>query len=144
MPAGGPRHGIKVVKGAIIQSTGRERGEGVACLVRSSRRFNHFLQHTVSVGRGGSIENSFNSTSEFWEISMSRPRRGRSRRSGASEARRGEAVAHDNTSKMWEKERERERESGEHAPRWNVRYPIRPMTLLQPRPTATDTRDRSP
>ena len=140
MPAGGrprgaaPRHGIKVVKGAInhLQGGGELR-EGPSCLLPAFLPFYNTLSRS-GVGRGGSIENSFNSTSEFGEISMSRPLRGR-----PSDLKRGEGRggARQYFKNVGEGGREGGRAASEHAPRWNVRYPISPMALLR------ETNDRA-
>ena len=117
-------------------STGRGRTKGGTELLVN--RLPDFVQHTVSF-RGGWIENSFNSTSEFGEISMSRPLRGRQ-----SDLKRGEGRggARQYFKNVGEGGREGGRAASEHAPRWNVRYPISPMAL--PRETNDRARDRSP
>ena len=122
-------------------STGRGRTKGGTELL-VTRLPQLTFYNTLSrseVGRGGSIENSFNSTSEFGEISMSRPLRGR-----PSDLKRGEGRggARQYFKNVGEGGREGGRAASEHAPRWNVRYPISPMAL--PRETNDRARDRSP
>ena len=62
---------------------------------------------------------------------MSRPPQRRARSVPGASGATAAAAARDNTSKMWDRGREREKERermGEHAPRRNVRYPISRVT----------------